>query len=55
MFFLYRLCREASVARQVAEQGGAKRLVRLCKDESERNHSDAVLVACLVSSWHRVL
>ncbi|MPC53144.1 Protein inscuteable [Portunus trituberculatus] len=40
---LSRLCREASVARQVAEQGGAKRLVRLCKDESERNHSDAVL------------
>ncbi|XP_045130951.1 protein inscuteable homolog [Portunus trituberculatus] len=46
---LSRLCREASVARQVAEQGGAKRLVRLCKDESERNHSDAVLVACLAA------
>lgn len=27
---------------------GVQRLVRLCKDEKERNHSDAVLVACLV-------
>ncbi len=27
--------------------GGADRLVDLCKDSSERNCSDAVLVACL--------
>ncbi|KAG0717674.1 Protein inscuteable [Chionoecetes opilio] len=46
---LSRLCREASVARQVAQQGGAERLVRLCKDEGERNNSDAVLVACLAA------
>ncbi|XP_050727211.1 protein inscuteable homolog isoform X2 [Eriocheir sinensis] len=46
---LSRLCREASVARQVAKQGGAERLVQLCKDERERNHSDAVLVACLAA------
>ncbi|XP_042208708.1 protein inscuteable homolog [Homarus americanus] len=44
-----RLCRESSVARQVVELGGAERLVRLCKDEQERNHSDAVLVACLAA------
>lgn len=36
------------MASQVAKLGGAERLVRLCKDEHERNHSDAVLVACLV-------
>ncbi|XP_069164849.1 protein inscuteable homolog isoform X2 [Procambarus clarkii] len=46
---LSRLCREASVAQQVVELGGAARLVRLCKDEEERNHSDAVLVACLAA------
>lgn len=44
-----RLCRDPSVAREVVKLGGAERLVRLCKDEQERNHSDAVLVACLVS------
>lgn len=27
--------------------GGIDRLVELCKDADERNHSDAVLVACL--------
>ncbi|KAK3864563.1 hypothetical protein Pcinc_029765 [Petrolisthes cinctipes] len=46
---LSRLCRDSSVARQVAKLGGAERLVRLCKDEHERNHSDAVLVACLAA------
>ncbi|XP_071526047.1 protein inscuteable homolog isoform X2 [Panulirus ornatus] len=46
---LSRLCREQSVARRVAELGGAERLVRLCKDEQERNQSDAVLVACLAA------
>ncbi|XP_042873245.1 protein inscuteable homolog [Penaeus japonicus] len=46
---LSRLCVRAEVAREVVERGGAKRLVRLCKDEDERNHSDAVLVACLAA------
>lgn len=31
------------------ELKGVNRLVRLCKEEKERNHSDGVLVACLVS------
>nr|XP_053634436.1 protein inscuteable homolog isoform X2 [Cherax quadricarinatus] len=46
---LSRLCKETTVARQVVELGGAERLVRLCKDDQERNHSDAVLVACLAA------
>ena len=37
------------VAAQVVELQGVNRLVRLCKEERERNHSDGVLVACLVS------
>ena len=45
---LSRLCGEENVARQLVELGGADRLVQLCKDDAERNHSDAVLVACLV-------
>lgn len=46
---LSRLCVRAAVAREVVERGGAWRLVRLCKDEVERNHSDSVLVACLAA------
>ncbi|ROT70504.1 Inscuteable-like protein [Penaeus vannamei] len=46
---LSRLCGDADVARKVAQQGGAERLVQLCKDEGERNQSDAVLVACLAA------
>ncbi|KAK7079473.1 hypothetical protein SK128_017152 [Halocaridina rubra] len=46
---LSRLCGEADIAKQVANLGGAERLVQLCKDEGERNHSDAVLVACLAA------
>ncbi|XP_063592257.1 protein inscuteable homolog [Penaeus indicus] len=46
---LSRLCARAAVAREVVERGGARRLVRLCKDEEERNHSDSVLVACLAA------
>ncbi|KAK7079474.1 hypothetical protein SK128_017153, partial [Halocaridina rubra] len=43
------LCVNRTVARFVVENGGAERLVRLCKDEHERNQSDAVLVACLAA------
>ncbi|XP_042873242.1 protein inscuteable homolog [Penaeus japonicus] len=46
---LSRLCGDGDVARKVAQQGGAERLVQLCKDEGERNQSDAVLVACLAA------
>ncbi|XP_064098526.1 protein inscuteable homolog isoform X2 [Macrobrachium nipponense] len=46
---LSRLCNDPDVAKVVAESGGAERLVHLCKDENERNHSDAVLVACLAA------
>jgi hypothetical protein len=40
------------VAAQVVELQGVNRLVRLCKEERERNHSDGVLVACLVCLLH---
>jgi Protein inscuteable C-terminal len=43
------------VAQQFVELQGAERLVRLCKDEKERNHSDGVLVACLVSIYFFLL
>ncbi|XP_064098528.1 protein inscuteable homolog [Macrobrachium nipponense] len=46
---LSRLCVSRTVARCVVASGGAERLVRLCKDEHERNQSDAVLVACLAA------
>ncbi|CAL4058863.1 unnamed protein product [Meganyctiphanes norvegica] len=46
---LSRLCCEGTVAQKVVQLGGAERLVQLCKDEMERNHSDAVLVACLAA------
>lgn len=44
----FRLCSDPSVAAQVVDLQGINRLVRLCKEERERNHSDGVLVACLV-------
>ncbi|XP_059481014.1 protein inscuteable homolog [Neocloeon triangulifer] len=44
---LSRLCSSQTVAQQIVDLQGAERLVRLCKDEKERNHSDGVLVACL--------
>ncbi|CAL4101245.1 unnamed protein product, partial [Meganyctiphanes norvegica] len=44
-----RLCGDESAARKIVELGGADRLVQLCKDDLERNHSDAVLVACLAA------
>lgn len=43
------------MACQVVDLQGVNRLVRLCKDETERNHSDGVLVACLVSATHLIL
>lgn len=46
--FCSRLCSDVAVADQVVELQGVCRLVRLCKEERERNHSDGVLVACLV-------
>lgn len=45
----FRLCSDVEVSKQVVELEGVNRLIRLCKDERERNHSDGVLVACLVS------
>ncbi|XP_043198282.1 protein inscuteable homolog [Amphibalanus amphitrite] len=46
---LSRLSVRRSVALEVAESGGLKRLVQLCRDGAERNHSDGVLVACLAT------
>ncbi|KAL0272723.1 UNVERIFIED_CONTAM: hypothetical protein PYX00_005585 [Menopon gallinae] len=46
---LSRLCSDSIVAKQVVELQGVVRLVRLCKEERERNHSDGVLVACLAA------
>lgn len=46
---LSRLCNDAAVAREVIDLQGIQRLTRLCKDEKERNESDAVLVACLAA------
>ncbi|PSN45369.1 hypothetical protein C0J52_07538 [Blattella germanica] len=43
------LCSDPVVAAQVVELQGVNRLVRLCKEERERNHSDGVLVACLAA------
>eukprot|EP00095_Tigriopus_kingsejongensis_P011759 snap_masked-scaffold241_size241811-processed-gene-1.3 protein:Tk11759 transcript:snap_masked-scaffold241_size241811-processed-gene-1.3-mRNA-1 annotation:"conserved hypothetical protein" len=44
---LSRLCNNNEVCIEVIRLGGIDRLVELCKDSSERNYSDAVLVACL--------
>lgn len=46
---LSRLASDPEVARQVVALEGVPRLVRLCRDEKERNHSDGVLVACLAA------
>ncbi|VVC30242.1 Hypothetical protein CINCED_3A021057 [Cinara cedri] len=46
---LSRLCSDVQVSKQVVELEGVNRMIRLCKDERERNHSDGVLVACLAS------
>ena len=44
---LSRLCNDTQVCYDVIRSGGADRLVELCRDAGERNHSDAVLVAAL--------
>ncbi|XP_065207501.1 protein inscuteable homolog isoform X2 [Planococcus citri] len=46
---LSRLCTNPEIAKQVIELQGVTRLVRLCREERERNYSDGVLVACLAS------
>ena len=49
-FFLLkcRVCGEGNAARQIVELNGIERLAQLVRDPRERNHSDGVLVACLV-------
>ncbi|CAL8105012.1 unnamed protein product [Orchesella dallaii] len=47
-----RLCNENGVARYVYDMGGVHRLVQLCRKEKERNYSDGVLIAALVSISH---
>ena len=44
---LSRLCNNAQVCYDVIRSGGEERLVELCRNPSERNSSDAVLVAAL--------
>ena len=44
---IFRLCNDYNVCRDLLRLGGIDRLVELCKNSSERNYSDAVLVACL--------
>ena len=44
---LSRLCNDSTVCRDLVRLGGADRLVELCKQSEKRNHSDAILVACL--------
>lgn len=46
---IHRLCTNPEISKQVIELQGVTRLVRLCREERERNYSDGVLVACLVS------
>jgi len=45
---LSRVCGEEDAARQIVELCGIERLSQLVRDPRERNHSDGVLVACLV-------
>lgn len=44
-----RLCTNTEISKQIVELQGVNQLVRLCKEERERNFNDDVLVACLVS------
>ncbi|XP_076304456.1 uncharacterized protein LOC143222211 isoform X2 [Tachypleus tridentatus] len=46
---LSRLCTDIETSAKVIQMQGVQRLVRLCKDETERNNSDSVLVACLAA------
>jgi hypothetical protein len=52
-FFVSRLCSEPEVATQVVQLQGISNLARLCREETERNNSDGVLVACLVRT-HKI-
>ncbi|ELT97127.1 hypothetical protein CAPTEDRAFT_182206 [Capitella teleta] len=46
---LTRLCKDPEVAQTMLDLQGMSRLVQLCRDPVERNHSDSVLVACLAA------
>ncbi|XP_049766335.1 protein inscuteable homolog [Schistocerca cancellata] len=46
---LSRLCTDKAVAQEIVDLQGVTRLVRLCREDRERNHSDGVLVACLAA------
>lgn len=48
-----RLCTNAEISKQVVELQGVNQLVRLCKEERERNFNDDILVACLVNEFKR--
>lgn len=45
---LSRVCSDKDAANQVVECGGVEKLVKICREKSERYDSDAVLVAALV-------
>lgn len=47
-----RFCREPKYSILLVELGVIPRLSNLCRDPNERNNSDSVLVACLVSQWN---
>lgn len=49
MVALSRLCTDSEAAKQIVSLGGVDRLIHLCREKEERYHSDAVLVAALVS------
>ncbi|GAB1292579.1 Protein inscuteable homolog [Apodemus speciosus] len=46
---LARLCRDPDVAQEAVRLSCMSRLIELCRSPSERNSSDAVLVACLAA------
>lgn len=46
---LARLCRDPHVAQEAVRLSCISRLIELCRSPSERNSSDAVLVACLAA------
>lgn len=43
----FRLCNSTKVCRDLIRLNGIDRLVELCRNPTERNYSDAVLVSCL--------
>ncbi len=50
VLFPFRLSNEPGVPELVLELNGIQRLVQLSRQEKERNYSDGVLIACLVSN-----